>query len=193
VSFDQVVRVPMERVAVLIGKGGETKKHLEETCRVSLEIDSKEGSVRVKSTDAVEGDPFRALNVIEAVARGFSPQRALRLLEEDSVLEIVDLRDFVGKSEEGLERIRGRIIGLHGKSRRVIEELTHCNVSVFGRTVAIIGAASEVTLAKEAITKLASGSTHRSVYNALQKARTKRKMERILLWEEQSPEPTEIS
>ena len=192
-SFDQVVRVPMERVAVLIGKGGETKKHLEETCRVSLEIDSKEGSVRVKSTDAVEGDPFRALNVIEAVARGFSPQRALRLLEEDSVLEIVDLRDFVGKSEEGLERIRGRIIGLHGKSRRVIEELTHCNVSVFGRTVAIIGAASEVTLAKEAITKLASGSTHRSVYNALQKARTKRKMERILLWEEQSPEPTEIS
>lgn len=191
-SFDQIVRVPMERVAVLIGKGGETKKRLEETCRVSLEIDSKEGSVRVRSTDAVEGDPFRALNVIEAVARGFSPHRALRLLEEDSVLEIIDLRDFAGKSEDSLERIRGRIIGLHGKSRRVIEQLTHCNISVFGRTVAIVGVVSEVALAKDAITKLAAGSTHRSVYNSLQKARTKRKMERMLLWEGQSPEPTEI-
>jgi ribosomal RNA assembly protein len=191
-SFDQSVRVPMERVAVLIGKGGETKKRLEEMCHVSLEIDGKDVNVRVRSTDAVEGDPFKALNVIEAVARGFSPQRALRLLDEDSMLEIIDLRDFAGKSEDSLERIRGRIIGLHGKSRRVIEQLTHCHISVFGRTVAIIGVASEVALAKDAITKLATGSTHRSIYNSLQKARTKRKMERILLWEEQSPEPTEI-
>ena len=35
---------------------------------------------------------------------------------------------------------------------------------------------------------LAAGSRHRSVYNMLQSARTKRKMDRILLWEDQSPE-----
>jgi len=190
-SFDQVIRVPLERVAVLIGKGGQTKKQLEEACGVNLEIDSKDGSVRIRSGDAVEAGPFKAQNVVEAVGRGFSPQKALRLLEDDTMLEVIDLRDFVGKSVNSLQRVRGRIIGLHGKSRRVIEELTRCSISVFGRTVAIIGEVSEVRLAKEAVSNLAAGSTHRSVYNALQKARRKKKMERMLLWEDQSPEMKE--
>lgn len=186
-SFEQAVRVPLERVAAVIGKKGETKKRLEEACHVTLEIDSQSGEITVKSNSLEEGDPFRAMNVVEAVGRGFSPQRALRLMDPETALEVMDLRDF-GKSDNSLERIRGRIIGLNGKSRRVIEELTKCYVSVYGRTVAIIGEITEVKLAKEAITMLASGSRHRSVYNMLQRARTKRKMDRVLLWEDQSPE-----
>ncbi len=186
-SFEQAVRVPLERVAAVIGKKGETKKRLEEACHVTLEIDSQSGEITVKSNSLEEGDPFRAMNVVEAVGRGFSPQRALRLMDPETALEVMDLRDF-GKSDNSLERIRGRIIGLNGKSRRVIEELTKCYVSVYGRTVAIIGEITEVKLAKEAIAMLASGSRHRSVYNMLQRARTKRKMDRVLLWEDQSPE-----
>jgi ribosomal RNA assembly protein len=186
-SFEQAVRVPLERVAAVIGKKGETKKRLEEACHVTLEVDSESGEITVRSNSIEEGDPFRAINVVEAVGRGFSPQRALRLMDPETSLEVMDLRDF-GKSDNSLERIRGRIIGLNGKSRRVIEELTKCYVSVFGRTVAIIGEVTEVKLAKEAITMLASGSRHRSVYNMLQRARTKRKMDRVLLWEDQSPE-----
>ncbi|MGD0638752.1 MAG: KH domain-containing protein [Nitrososphaerales archaeon] len=187
-SFEQAVRVPLDRVAAVIGKKGETKKHLEEACHVSLEIDSQSGEITVRSTSVEEGDPFRAMNVVEAVGRGFSPQRALKLLDPETTLEVMDLRDFAGKSDNSLERIRGRIIGLNGKSRRVIEELTKCYVSVYGRTVSIIGEITEAKLAKEAITMLASGSRHRSVYNMLQRARTKRKMDRVLLWEDQSPE-----
>lgn len=186
-SFEQVVRVPLDRVAAVIGKGGESKKQLEESCHVSLEVDGESGEVTVRSSSPEEGDPFKAMAVVEAIGRGFSPQRALRLLEPETVLEVMDLRDF-GKSDNSLERIRGRIIGLKGKSRRVIEELTKCQVSVYGRTVAIIGEVSEAKLAKEAISMLASGSRHRSVYNMLQRARTKRKMDRMLLWEDQSPE-----
>ncbi|MDG6926322.1 MAG: RNA-binding protein [Nitrososphaerota archaeon] len=186
-SFEQVVRVPLDRVAAVIGKGGESKKQLEESCHVSLEVDGESGEVTVRSSSPEEGDPFKAMVVVEAIGRGFSPQRALRLLEPETVLEVMDLRDF-GKSDNSLERIRGRIIGLKGKSRRVIEELTKCQVSVYGRTVAIIGEVSEAKLAKEAISMLASGSRHRSVYNMLQRARTKRKMDRMLLWEDQSPE-----
>ena len=187
-SFEQAVRVPLDRVAAVIGKKGETKKHLEEACHVSLEIDSQSGEITVRSTSVEEGDPFRAMNVVEAVGRGFSPQRALKLLDPETTLEVMDLRDFAGKSDNSLERIRGRIIGLNGKSRRVIEELTKCYVSVYGRTVSIIGEVTEAKLAMEAITMLASGSRHRSVYNMLQRARTKRKMDRVLLWEDQSPE-----
>jgi ribosomal RNA assembly protein len=186
-SFEKLLRIPLDRVGVLIGKKGETKTRIEESCGVTLAVDGETGEVTLRST-SVEGDPFRAGNVVEAIARGFSPPRALKLLDPEIGLEILDLRNYAGKSENNLERIKGRIIGLHGKSRRVIEELTKCDVSVYGKTVAIIGDPDRLRLAKDAIEKLASGSQHKSVYNMLQRERTKRKMERILLWEDQSPE-----
>lgn len=191
-SFERVLKVPSERVGVLIGKGGETKKNLEKMCGVELVIDGKSGEIIVKTSAIDDSDPLRAVNIIEAVGRGFSPQRAIKLMESDTVLEIMDLRDYGGKSENALERIRGRIIGLHGKSRRVIEELTGCYISVFGRTVAVIGNMTDAKLAKDAITMLAEGSTHKSVYQMLQRERTKRKMEKLLLWEDQSPETGEF-
>ncbi len=187
-SYDKTIRIPLERVAALIGKKGESKKHLEETCHVSLDIKSESGEVLVKSTSVEESDPFKATSVVEAVGRGFSPQRALRLLDPETTLEVLDLRDYAGKSENSLERIRGRIIGLDGKSRRTIEELTKSYISVYGRTVAIIGDVGEAKLAKDAVDMLASGSRHRSVFNMLQRARTKKKMDRMLLWEDQTPE-----
>ncbi len=187
-SFEQFVRIPVERVGAVIGKEGATKRDLESELGVHLTIDSKEGLVTVKSESAERTDPFTALRVIEAIGRGFSPQRAKRLLSDGAALEVIDLRAYSGRSSNSLERIRGRVIGIKGKSRRVIEELTKCNLSVYGRTVSIIGEASEVQLAAEAVKMLASGSQHRTVYNTLQKARTKRKMERMFLWEDSSPE-----
>jgi ribosomal RNA assembly protein len=187
-SFEQTVRVPTERVGVIIGREGATKKSLEEDLGVELLIDSKEGTVVIKADSVGEADPLTAVRVIEAIGRGFSPERARRLLEEGMVFEVIDLRDFAGKSTNSLERIRGRVIGLKGKSRRVIEELTRCYVSVYGRTVSIIGTTTEVQLAADAVRTLARGSQHRTVYNTLQKARTKQKMERMFLWEGSSPE-----
>jgi ribosomal RNA assembly protein len=187
-SFEQVVKVPIERVGAVIGKDGSTKKYLEDELGVQLLVDSKEGAVTVKSDGPERSDPITAVRVIEAIGRGFSPRRASRLLEEEVALEMIDLRDYAGKSTNSIERIRGRVIGLKGKSRRVIEELTGCYVSVYGRSVAIIGEPAEVMLAAEAVKMLASGSQHKTVYNTLQKARTKRKMERMFLWEGSSPE-----
>jgi ribosomal RNA assembly protein len=187
-SFEQKVRVPLERIGVVIGREGATKRSLEADLGVKFSVDSREGLITIKSSSVEQGDPFIAVRVIEAIGRGFSPQRAKRLLEEGVTFEVIDLRDFAGRSVSSLNRIRGRVIGMKGKSRRVVEELTQCHLSIYGRTVAIIGEASEVQLASEAIRKLASGSQHRTVYNELQKARTKRKMEKMVLWEGSSPE-----
>ena len=187
-SFERTVRIPLERVGAVIGKEGGSKKLLEAELGVKLSVDSKEGLVSLKCEDAAGGDPFGATRVIEAIGRGFSPQRARRLMEEGTVLEVIDLRDYAGRSANSLERIRGRIIGINGKSRRVIEELTHCYVSVYGRTVSVLGDASEAQLAAEAVRSLASGSQHKTVYNSLQRARTRRKLERMFLWEGTSPE-----
>jgi len=186
-SFEQAVRIPVERIGAVIGKEGATKKFLEEEMGVRLEVDGREGLVTVRA-DSLKTDPFSATRVIEAIGRGFSPQRARRLLDDGTALEVIDLRDYAGRSANSLERIRGRVIGLKGKSRRVIEELTACHLSVYGRTVAIIGEAEEVQLASGAVRSLATGSQHKTVYNSLQKARTRRKMERMFLWEGTSPE-----
>jgi rRNA processing protein Krr1/Pno1 len=71
-------------------------------------VDGESGEVTVRS-DSVEADPFRAANVVEAVARGFSPPRTFKLLEEDMVLEIIDLKHYTGKSENSKERIKGSL------------------------------------------------------------------------------------
>ena len=65
------IRVPRDRLAVLIGKNGDTKRELEDKAEIALEIDSREGDVTVIQ----KGDPLKAalsISVIQAIARGFS-------------------------------------------------------------------------------------------------------------------------
>ena len=185
-SFQRNLKLPLDRIGVLVGRNGAVKSEIESRCNVTLSIDSKIGEVTIDSKgDIAQSQPFKAVDIITAIGKGFSPERAFRLLNDDIVLHIVDLRDYAGKSQSSLERIKGRIIGLGGKSRRFIEELTNTYISVFGHTVSIIGRIEGVRLALDAIDMLASGSTHKTTYNMLQRTRTKAKMERMKLWEDQ--------
>ena len=86
----QEVKIAGNRVAVLIGKGGSIKKELEEKSSTSISIDSKEGSVKLEGEDA----PLllRGIEVVQAINRGFSPERAFVLLDdEDLLLDVIDL------------------------------------------------------------------------------------------------------
>src|SRR5437867_12263508 len=97
-SFEQSVRVPLERVGVVIGKGGSTRKSFEEELGVALPVDSKSGSVVVKCDSIEKGDPMTPVRVVEAVGRGFSPQRAHRLLGGEVAVEVIDLSDSAARS-----------------------------------------------------------------------------------------------
>ena len=184
-SFEQIIRVPKDRIGALVGKDGIVKNELEKMCFINISIDSETGIVNITSKDDVNKiEPFKAKNIITAISRGFSPERAFRLMDDDIFLEIIDLREYVGKSENALNRIKGRIIGLNGKSRRLIEELSGGYLSVYGHTVALIGTAETIKAEGDAVRLLASGSIHRTVYKNLQKARTKAKLDKLKLWEE---------
>ena len=102
----------------------------------------------------------------------------------------MDLRSYQGKSSNSLTRVRGRLIGESGRARRVIEELTRAEVSVYGHTIAIIGRIDEVKLAEDALDILASGGPHRVAYQLLQKRRTEAKIERLKLWEDSNDHPS---
>jgi ribosomal RNA assembly protein len=188
-SFEQIIKIPEARIGVLIGKNGRVKEEIEQKCNVIIEIDSESGDARVSSGSSPltksEREPFKAIEIISAISKGFSPERAYRLLAED-ILQLIDIRDYAGKSANSIQRIKGRIIGKGGKSRKTIEELTGANISVYGHTIGLIGSFEEIKIAMEAVSMISKGSSHKIVYNMLQAARRKAKLDKMKLWEENS-------
>jgi ribosomal RNA assembly protein len=98
-------------------------------------------------------------------------------------MELVDLRGAFGKSEADLKRVKGRIIGMNGKTRRIIEVLTDANVAVYGHTVGVIGTLEQVQVAREAIEMLVKGSMHSTVYRFLHRKRRELKKNMLEIWE----------
>jgi len=153
---------------VLIGKDGITKKQIESATNIKLKIDSKEGDVFLEGEDAL--GLYSAREVVKAIGRGFNPEIALLLLKPDYMFEMLNMLDYV-KSKNSIIRLKGRVIGAEGRSRKTIEELTETYISVYGKTIGIIGFSENVTIAKKAIESLLSGSPHSSVYKWLEKRR----------------------
>ena len=114
------LRIPTERVGVLIGAGGETKARIQERTGVVLVIDSRTGEVEMDESHSK--DPAQALKVrdlVSAIGRGFSEERAFRLLDDDVYLEMFDIKDFA-HSRNRIGQIKARIIGTRGKTRRIV-------------------------------------------------------------------------
>ena len=162
-------KIPKERIAVLIGTDGITKKQIESATNIKLKIDSNEGDVFLEGEDAL--GLYSAREVVKAIGRGFNPDIALLLLKQDYMLEIVNIADYV-KSKNSILRLKGRVIGAEGRSRKTIEELTETYISVYGKTISIIGLAENVAMARKAVESLLSGSPHSSVYKWLEKRRS---------------------
>jgi ribosomal RNA assembly protein len=164
------IKVPQDRIGAIIGVEGNVKKIIEEKTGVSLNVDSESGVVIVES----EGDAMKALKaaeVIKAIARGFSPEKALKLLDsEDLILDVIDLSKF-SDSPADLKRVKGRIIGKNGKTREVIEQMSGARVSVYGKTISMIGDAEQLTTTRAAVDMLLDGAPHGAVYSYLEKRR----------------------
>ena len=166
-EFSYDLKVPKDRVAVLIGKNGEVKKQLEEATNCKLKIDSEEGDVFITGNDSI--GLYTAREIVRAVGRGFNPEIALELLDEHNYFEMIELTYYVGNSKNNLIRVRSRIIGTEGKARKTIEELTDTKIVVYGKTISIIGEHEGVSLARKAFESLLAGSRHSTVYAWLDK------------------------
>lgn len=170
-NFRYELKVPRDRIAVIIGVKGKDKKELEESTNTKINIDSKEGDIVISGEDAL--GLYTAREIIRAISRGFNPEIAKLLLNEDYVLEIIDINNLVGKNKSQLLRIKGRVIGTKGKSRRVIEDLTGTYISVYGKTISIIGYPDAADAARRAIESLLRGAKHGNVYKVLEKRKSK--------------------
>lgn len=175
--FAYDIKIPKERIAVLIGTDGETKALIEQETRTKLAIDSKEGDVNVSGQDAVL--LYTAQHIIKAIARGFNPDIALRLLKQDWSFELIELSTYSTKQNHQ-QRLKGRVIGTRGRARAIIEELTDASISVYGKTVGIIAPTDTVGMAKQAVEELLSGAQHAGVYKTLERKRRQMRMTQTL-------------
>lgn len=168
------IRIPQDRVGTIIGTKGETKKMLQSISGIEIDVDT-EGEVIIHD-DAESADPLMSLkliDVVKAIGRGFAPDRATRLFDDDEYLEVIDLKEFTGGRNNQISRIRGRLIGSGGKTRQIIEDLTGCYMTIYGNTAALIGNSISLPVARHACELILNGSEHATVYHYLESQRPK--------------------
>ena len=175
--MEHLNRVPKDRIAVLIGKSGKTRKMIEKACNGNLSIDSKTGDVSITWTG--DPDPIRRMkvpDVISAIGRGFSPERAVQLLDDDVFLRMYDIREWVGRQPNQTRRMRSRLIGTNGRIRTLIEEMSGCEIAVYGSTVAVLGGNDALSLATPAIEGILGGSEHSTVLFGLEQDKRRQRL-----------------
>ncbi|WP_144904909.1 KH domain-containing protein [Halobellus captivus] len=162
------VKVPQDRIGVLIGEGGETMREIESRAEVRLDIDSESGSVAIDDV----GDPVSGMiapDIVRAIGRGFTPESALSLLDgELRTFELVDLESHT-RNKNDLKRQKGRLIGENGRTRELMEELTGAEVVIKGTTLGVIGQPEEVEAVRRAVGMILDGAPHGAVYSFLER------------------------
>jgi ribosomal RNA assembly protein len=157
--MEQSVLIPEERIGVLIGKSGKAKAKIEKSTKTSIEIGE---GVEISG----EGlDVLKAAEIVKAIGRGFSPETAFLLLDDDFVLEIISLES---ETKNTIKRLMARVIGRDGSSKKIIEEKTGCCVCVYGKTASVIGPSVKIEKAVKAVRQLLLGRSHGFVYKRLE-------------------------
>lgn len=175
------MRVNKNRIAVVIGKNGEIKKTIEDSLGVKIDISSKNGEISL--IPDINHENYDSLNVlvakkvISAINRGFNPNKAMKLMEENIDLDVFNLAKILGKSEKKIKRIKGRVIGKKGEMRKAIEKYTESFLSVYGKTIALIGNYENLQISRKAVSMLINGMPHHTVLKFLENKYSEKKKE----------------
>jgi len=161
--------VPKKRISILKGN----RKMLEKELGVKIDI-SKEGEIDIQG----EGiELWTAKKVLLAISRGFEPELALLLKENDFELEIIEIKDYAS-TKNSILRLKGRVIGEKGQSKQKIENLTETYICVSGKFIVIIGYYTLLGTARNAVIMLLEGRMHATVFKYLEKERQQKKLKR---------------
>ena len=137
--------------------------------KLKIKITNRGKNVFVEGSGEQE---FIATEVLQAVNLGFSSDAALRIGEENALLQTLNIKDIVKRND--LERVRARIIGTKGKTLKTLAHLTSCQLSLHDNQIGIIGPAHEIEDAKQAVISLIQGRKQGNVYSRLERQRKKK-------------------
>ena len=163
------IRIPKERIPILIGTKGEIKRKISRLTSTKITVNSKEGDVLIEGEDGL--DVYNAKKILQAIGRGFNPEIALTLLEGDIIFEVINITNYSRNTRNDLQRLKARLIGRKGKAKQMIQDLSNISLSIYGKTVSLLGKTEDVDTARHAINNLLSGSRHGKVYAYLERQR----------------------
>jgi ribosomal RNA assembly protein len=89
-------------------------------------------------------------------------------MDDDADFFVFDLYDYVGKKEAHVRRLKSRIIGKEGKTKRVLEELTDARISIYGHTVSVISDIVRMNILKKSIDMILAGRKQATVYRFIE-------------------------
>ena len=161
----EIIRIPEERIPVLLGKKGRVKGKIEKGTGTTIEV-----SEDVKLTGDDPLGFIRAKEIIKAIGRGFEPKVALKLLGEDCEFRMIGLE---GETLKNRLRLFGRVIGQAGRTRKFIEKETGASLCIYGKTISLIGMPDEVSPAEGAVRELLLGKTHGYAYKKMLRQKMK--------------------
>jgi ribosomal RNA assembly protein len=159
------VRIPEERLKIL-KREKKFEEQLERFTESKIEINEE---VAIECEDPIK--VWRIKQVIQAFGRGFDFDTAMNLLDEEYYLEMIEIKDYTGKSRSRMMSLKGRVIGTKGKTKKLIENYTGTKLAIYGKTISILGKWDRVMIAKKAIDMLLSGRLHTTVYRFLEKTK----------------------
>jgi ribosomal RNA assembly protein len=163
VEVIEYISIPEERIK-LLRKNKKWIEELKSLCGTDLNLNQE---VEIKCNDPLT--MLRVKEVIKAFGRGFSFDDSLLLLDDSYFLEIIEVKDYAGRSRQRQIVLKGRVIGKEGKAKKMIEKFCNVKISIYGKTVSIIGKWKNVQVARRAVEMLLEGKMHSTVYNFLER------------------------
>lgn len=175
-EFTKEVKIPEERVGVLIGKNGSIKNELEKRFNTKIFI-NEDNVITLTGPDSLK--IWTCEKVIKAIGRGFNPEIAKLIEREDYDFELIKLNEFT-RSKNDMKRLKGRVIGCEGISKEQIEKKTGSYLSIYGKTIGIVAKFEVIHIVRTAIEMLLNGARHSTAFKYIDKENQKRVRELML-------------
>ena len=160
------ISIPKERMKILKKNLNNFFKKIKEVYK-DFQIEAEDNTILINGEDPIK--VYQIYYIFLAFGRGFSIEDALLLKNEDYRLEIIYV-DTYTKSRNKQIVLKGRVIGEKGKAKKLIEQYTNTKISIYGKTVSIIGKFENVEIAKRAVEMLLEGAKHQTVYRFLEQS-----------------------
>jgi RNA-binding protein PNO1 len=162
------LRVPSHRYSPLKEAWEEITAPIVNHLKLMVRMNTRTRCVELKTsaftTDT--GALQRAEDFVKAFLLGFEVRDAIALLRlEDLYVESFEVTDVKPLKGDHLSRAIGRIAGQGGKTKNAIENATRVRIVVADSKVHILGAFSNIQVARDALCALIMGAPPGKVYN----------------------------
>jgi RNA-binding protein PNO1 len=164
------VRVPPHRLTPLRNQWEQLMAPIVEYLKLQIRFNPTNRSVELKTADTTEdsGAIQKGADFLETYMMGFEVQDAVAMLRLDDLYVdsflVTDVKMLAG---DHLSRAIGRVTGQDGKTKYAIENATRTRIVVADQKIHIMGAFSNIKMARDAICNLIIGAPPGKVYNQM--------------------------